>query len=152
MSSIRSRAPVASSPTVRRVMQANVGRETTAERAARRALYAAGLRYREDIRPEPGLRCTADIVFPRQRVCVFIDGCFWHACPEHFAAPKMNSAWWTEKILANVERDARQTSLLRERGWTVVRFWEHEVERADQVVRGVLRACSRSGSLIRRGR
>lgn len=125
--SIRARAPKASSPTVRRVMQSNVGRETTPEHALRCALHRVGLRFRKDTPPIPGLRCSADIVFPRQKVCVFVDGCYWHGCKLHFRAPKTNTPWWQEKIQANIERDRRQTRTLRRLGWTVVRVWEHEI-------------------------
>src|SRR5437899_9492335 len=113
--SIRSRAPSASSPAVRRVMLANVGRERRPERILRRVLYSAGLRFRKDHRPDQTLRCKADIVFPRQKVCVFVDGCFWHGCNIHFAIPKTHSAWWKEKIHATIERDQRQTVLLEGR-------------------------------------
>ena len=126
--SIRSRAPSASSTLVRRVMRANTSRDTRPERLLRSALHRAGLRFRKDARPVPGVLCKADIVFPRQMVCVFVDGCFWHGCSLHFGTPKTNSAWWAEKIAANVERDARQTELLKEHGWRVVRVWEHELK------------------------
>lgn len=139
-SSIRARAPTACSPAVRRVMQANVPRNTSPELRLRRALHAAGLRFRKDARPEPTLRCTADVIFRRQRVCVFVDGCFWHRCHHHFVAPRTNAAWWLEKIAANVERDRRQTTFLRSRGWQVVRAWEHELSEPARVVQRVLRA------------
>src|SRR5947209_7638968 len=105
---IRSRAPAASSPAVRRAMQAVKRHDTAAEVLLRRRLYAAGLRFRKEISPEPELRCKADIVFTRQKVCIFIDGCFWHRCPEHFKVPKTNRAWWEQKIQATVDRDGRQ--------------------------------------------
>lgn len=122
-------------------MQANVGRITAAERVLRAALRAEGLRFRTDARPEPELRCTADVVFPGARVCVFIDGCFWHGCPRHFGLPKTNSAWWNEKIAANRARDARQSRLLKRRGWSVLRIWEHQVreETAPRIVARVRR-------------
>lgn len=126
--SIRSRAPSASSPLVRRVMRANTSRDTLPEKLLRSALHRSGLRFRKDICPVRGIRCKADIVFPRQMVCVFVDGCFWHGCSLHFGTPKTNSAWWAEKIAANVERDARQTELLSEHGWRVVRIWEHDLK------------------------
>lgn len=134
---IRSRAPAASSPDVRRVMQAVKRQDTAAEILLRRRLHAAGLRFRKEIRPEPDLRCKADVVFPRHKVCIFIDGCFWHRCPAHFKVPKTNSPWWEEKIQATVERDSRQQHLLQSRGWTVLRFWEHNISPAeiDEAVR-----------------
>lgn len=127
MSSIRSRAPQASSDQVRRVMQANVGRETAVEHLVRSYLHRAGLRFRKDVRPLPDLRCKADIVFRKAKVCVFIDGCFWHGCPNHFRTPASNTAWWDEKINANRDRDKRNNELLKRAGWMVVRLWEHEL-------------------------
>jgi DNA mismatch endonuclease (patch repair protein) len=73
-----------------------------------------------------GTRVTADIVFPSKRVAVFVDGCFWHGCPKHARVPRANPAYWDAKLARNVERDARNTGLLRGAGWTVLRYWEHE--------------------------
>jgi DNA mismatch endonuclease (patch repair protein) len=125
--SIRARAPAASSPTIRLVMQAVRQRDTAPEIVLRRALHAYGLRFRKDCRPEENVKCKADVVFPRIKVCVFVDGCFWHRCPLHFQLPKTNSTWWDEKVQATVDRDARQTRLLASRGWTVIRVWEHKI-------------------------
>lgn len=111
-------------------MQRNVGRETHPEKLLRSALHKRGLRFRKDLRPEPALRITVDIVFTRQRVCVFVDGCFWHGCPLHFEVPKTNSDWWHEKIEDNKARDTRQTRQLEECGWRVLRYWEHDVTSA----------------------
>lgn len=137
--SIRSRAPDASTPLVRRVMQANWGGNTAPERILRSALQKAGLRFHKDRRPVPEMRCTADVVFPRQKVCVFVDGCFWHGCLLHFKCPKTNAAWWEEKIQATVERDKRQTKLLESLGWKVVRVWEHDILKGnlDPVITGI---------------
>jgi DNA mismatch endonuclease (patch repair protein) len=112
-------------------MVANVGITTTPERTLRSALHRANLRFRKDVRPEQSFRCAADIVFRRQKVCVFIDGCFWHGCPIHFAYPKTNAAWWKEKIQATIDRDRRQSRWLKEHGWTVIRVWEHEITEND---------------------
>ena len=127
MPSIRSRAPSASSDRVRRGMQSVPSIDSGVELARRSRLHGDGLRFRKDTRPEPSLRCKADIVFRRAKVCVFVDGCFWHGCSRHFRCPKTNAAWWREKIDDNVARDQRQTDLLTSRGWTVIRLWEHEV-------------------------
>jgi DNA mismatch endonuclease, patch repair protein len=127
MNSLRSRAPSASSALIRRVMQANTGRETRPEKTVRRFLHRTGLRFRKDLRPVPALRCAADLVFPRAKVCIFIDGCFWHGCPKHFCVPGSNSAWWAEKIEANRVRDRRNDAYLKREGWQVIRLWEHEV-------------------------
>lgn len=125
---IRKRAPKASSAAVRRVMQQNVGRETHPEKKLRSLLFRSGLRFRKDCSPVPDGRVTVDIVFPKQRICIFVDGCFWHGCPLHFEVPKTHSSWWQEKIADNRQRDVRQTRLLTALGWTVIRMWEHEVK------------------------
>ena len=99
---------------------------TSPELAVRRALHAAGFRYRIGY-PVPTLpRRTIDIAFPKQRVAIFIDGCFWHACPAHYVTPKHNRDWWEEKINRNVGRDRETDVVLQETGWTVLRFWEHD--------------------------
>lgn len=107
-------------------MQANRGRDTKAELAVRRLVHARGLRYRVNVRPERDLRRTADLLFTRARVAVFIDGCYWHGCPQHFSIPATNLDYWEGKIGRNRRRDIETTALLEERGWTVLRFWEHE--------------------------
>jgi DNA mismatch endonuclease, patch repair protein len=119
---------MASSATVRQVMIANYGGNTTPERLLRRALFKVGVRFRLDVQPVPSLRCKADIVFRAQRVCIFVDGCFWHGCPRHFKCPKTNGPWWEEKIKANRVRDVRQAKLLKKHGWKVVRVWEHDLK------------------------
>lgn len=116
----------ASSATARKVMLGNRSRDTKPELAVRRRLHAMGLRFRVAYRPEPALRRTADIVFTRRRLAVFIDGCYWHACPLHGTASKSNSKYWAEKLAGNVARDADTTAQLQSAGWTVLRFWEHE--------------------------
>lgn len=116
----------ASSPIVRRVMQGNKRRDTKPELEVRRLVHGRGLRYLVDARPEPSLRRTADLVFRGPRVAVFVDGCFWHGCPEHHTAAKTNSDYWSEKVLRNRARDEDTTDSLREQGWIVLRFWAHE--------------------------
>ncbi|MBO3746193.1 very short patch repair endonuclease [Streptosporangiaceae bacterium NEAU-GS5] len=111
---------------VRKSMQANRGRDTKPELALRRAVHALGLRYRVSVRPLPRLRRTADIVFTRVKVAVFIDGCFWHGCPEHHTKAATNADYWAEKVRRNRERDAETDRLLMDAGWTVIRVWEHE--------------------------
>ncbi|UHJ58261.1 very short patch repair endonuclease [Mycolicibacterium fortuitum] len=101
-------------------------RDTEAEWTLRRLLHARGLRYRVDA-VLPGLpRRRADILFPRQRVAVFVDGCFWHGCPDHKTFPKTNAAWWAMKLARNVERDRETDAHLADLGWNVIRIWEHE--------------------------
>ena len=109
--------------TVRRQMQAMPRKDTGVELALRRELHGLGLRYRVHLRALPG---TPDIALTRARVAVFVDGCFWHRCPEHGTSPKNNSEWWTSKLDSNVERDRRKDLQLAELGWTVVHIWEHE--------------------------
>ena len=111
-------------------MAANRRRDTGIERAVRSRLHAEGLRFRVDlpVRPEGAVRpIRPDVVFPKQRVAVFIDGCFWHGCPQHGTLPETtNVEYWTAKIAENRVRDARHDSELTGGGWTVVRVWEHE--------------------------
>lgn len=120
------RPPSASSPSARRVMQGNRGRDTRPELRLRRALHARGLRYRVDHPPLEGLRRRADVVFTRWRVAVFVDGCFWHGCPQHGTSPRANDDYWRAKIAGNVERDRDTDRQLADAGWWVVRVWEHE--------------------------
>lgn len=107
-------------------MQANRRRDTAAELAVRQRLFATGLRYRVDYRVSATVRARADIVFPALRIAVFIDGCFWHCCPEHGVMPQRNAEYWTQKLEGNVARDRVTDDVLRSEGWLVRRFWEHE--------------------------
>jgi DNA mismatch endonuclease, patch repair protein len=107
-------------------MQGNRSRDTRPEVAVRSAVHALGLRYRVSARPIPGLRRTADLVFRPLRIAVFVDGCFWHGCPVHFAAPSTNADYWAAKIGRNRDRDAETDAMLVEAGWQVVRLWEHD--------------------------
>ena len=100
-------------------------RDTQPELRLRSMLHALGYRYRVNARPDKNMRYTADLLFTRARVAVFIDGCFWHGCPEHFIMPKTRTAFWQAKIENNMARDALATELLEDAGWTVVRIWEH---------------------------
>jgi DNA mismatch endonuclease (patch repair protein) len=116
----------ASTPATRRVMQGNKSRDTKPEIAVRSAVHALGMRYRVSARPQRDLRRTADLVFRKARVAVFVDGCFWHGCPEHHAPPKTNASYWATKIQGNKSRDKDTTERLCKEGWTVLRFWSHE--------------------------
>ncbi|MCX4981104.1 very short patch repair endonuclease [Streptomyces sp. NBC_00572] len=116
----------ASSPGTRRSMQSNTGRDTKPELALRRAVHALGLRYQVSERPIRSVRRTADLVFTRARVAVFLDGCFWHVCPEHFTVSRTNAGFWAEKAARNSARDRETDRLLQEAGWAVLRVWEHE--------------------------
>ena len=119
---------VADSPTdeVGRRMRRVRREHTTPELAIRSAIHRRGLRYRLH-RSVPGVpRVKPDIVFPKARVVVYVDGCFWHRCPAHGTLPKRNREWWEAKLEANVARDRRHAAALRDAGWEVVRIWEHE--------------------------
>jgi DNA mismatch endonuclease (patch repair protein) len=130
----------ASSPAVRNVMRANRNKNTKPEILLRSSLHAMGLRYRVAYRPVAGLRRTADIVFTKARVAVFIDGCFWHGCPDHYRPSTRNSEFWSAKIEGNRARDIETTALLSSAGWTVIRVWEHEaINSAAQRVRDAVR-------------
>ncbi|MEU5898490.1 MULTISPECIES: very short patch repair endonuclease [Streptomyces] len=116
----------ASSAARRRNMQAIRSRDTKPERKIRSLLHAQGMRYRVAAKPLPGLRRTADIVFRPAKLAVFIDGCYWHGCPEHYVQPKTNAGYWSDKVARNMARDRDTDAQLRAAGWTVLRFWEHE--------------------------
>lgn len=118
--------PPASSPIVRKRMRATPQRDTPAELRIRKLLHAMGLRYSLDAKPLEDSPRRADVVFRRAKIAVFVDGCFWHGCPEHGTWPKANENFWRAKILANKARDADTNTRLRERGWLVIRVWEHE--------------------------
>lgn len=115
-------------------------RDTKPEMLIRREAHHRGLRYRVDA-PLPGLpRRRADMVFAGSHVVVFVDGCFWHSCPEHTSVPRSNRDWWIRKLDANRARDRETDAHLTGLGWTVLRFWEHEdpqraVDRVEQAVR-----------------
>ena len=107
-------------------MSKQKSRNTGIEMALRKILHAAGYRYRVHRRPVKGVRREADLVFGPARVAVFVDGCFWHGCPEHGTWPKNNADYWRTKIETNRRRDANTDALLLEAGWLSVRIWEHE--------------------------
>ncbi|MFF4652942.1 very short patch repair endonuclease [Streptomyces sp. NPDC001380] len=118
--------PIASSAAVAARMSRQASRNTAQELAVRRLLHRGGLRYRIHV-PVPGMpRRTMDIAFGRVRIAVFLDGCFWHGCPDHATKPRANAAWWRDKLNRNIERDRETTDHLASAGWTVLRFWEHE--------------------------
>ncbi|MDT0308451.1 very short patch repair endonuclease [Streptomyces sp. DSM 44917] len=100
--------------------------ETGPELAVRRLLHAAGLRYRLHHRVPGMARRRIDIAFPGPRIAVFLDGCFWHCCPQHASYPKANAEHWRRKFEQNTVRDTETTVHLQGAGWTVLRFWEHE--------------------------
>lgn len=106
-------------------MRRQASKDTGVELAVRRLLHAAGLRYRIEY-PVPGMpRRRIDVAFPKAKVAVLIDGCFWHGCPQHATQPKANAEWWRRKLDRNMARDRETTDHLTAAGWTVLRFWEH---------------------------
>lgn len=122
-------------------MRRQASRDTEPELAVRKLLHAQGMRYRLQWKVPGMSRRTMDIAFPGRRVAVFVDGCFWHGCPEHATSPKANSDWWRAKLARNRERDLETTEHLQSEGWLVLRFWEHEspadvTARIVSVVRG----------------
>jgi DNA mismatch endonuclease (patch repair protein) len=107
-------------------MIGNRSRDTGPELALRSALHALGLRFRVDARPVAAIPRRADVVLRGDRIAVFLDGCFWHGCPDHFRPPATNADYWSAKIAGNRARDASTGALLEAAGWVVVRVWEHE--------------------------
>lgn len=123
-------ASFASSPDVRRRMQRQPRESTGPERALRSALHRAGLRFRLHVPVLEGRNRKADIVLARFRTVVFVDGCFWHACPRHGTRPRANRWYWDAKLDGNRRRDRDTDRRLRSAGWRVVRVWEHEAPTA----------------------
>jgi DNA mismatch endonuclease (patch repair protein) len=132
-------------------MQTTRKRDTRAEILVRSAAHHRGLRYRVDIPPLRGMRRRADLVFPSARVAVFIDGCFWHNCPEHGTLPRNNRGWWQEKLAGNQLRDRDTDTRLRQAGWAVIRVWEHEnpEDVADRISHAVHATRSREPDTLR---
>lgn len=100
-------------------------RDTAPELALRRELHRRGLRYRTQVKVPGNNRRTIDVAFTRARLAVYVDGCFWHGCPEHHVRPKANAEWWDWKIGNNIRRDRSTDAELDAAGWAVLRFWEH---------------------------
>lgn len=110
-----------------RNMQANRRSNTKPEMLIRQLLHARGRRFRVDMRLDVGnLRVRPDIVFTKRKIAVFVDGCFWHVCPEHGRYPATNEWYWTPKLRRNMHRDNEVNASLADFGWTVIRAWEHE--------------------------
>lgn len=120
-------------------------KDTDAELLLRRAFWSGGLRYRVTSRRLPG---TPDITFGPAKVAVFVDGCFWHGCPEHYTKPRANDSFWQEKLRRNRSRDERVDAELDALGWISVRVWEHEVyDDVDDVVSRVKKLLERRAQL-----
>ena len=110
-------------------------KDTKPELHLRRELHRRGFRYRVHVKVPGNGRRTIDVAFPGTRLAVYVDGCFWHGCPEHYAQPRANAEWWRWKIRRNRARDADTDRALKDAGWTVIRVWEHEdvVVAADRI-------------------
>jgi DNA mismatch endonuclease (patch repair protein) len=140
--------PVSSSEGRSANMRANRRTDTKPEMALRRALHRKGYRYRKDYRLDlaQGKRVRPDIAFTARKVAVFVDGCFWHACPEHGTKPAANTWYWDPKLRRNVERDRAADAALSAAGWEVVRVWEHVP--LDVAVAAVIEALARSRTAL----
>lgn len=126
------RAPVPKYEKISRVMSANKGKDTTPEMLLRRLLSSNGIRgYRQNWKKAPG---RPDVAFPKRKIAIFIDGCFWHGCKKCYVAPKTNSRFWKQKIERNQKRDIRNSQELKKLGWTCVRIWEHELKKNPEKV------------------
>jgi len=132
-----------------RIMSAIRSVNTRPELAVRRAVWARGLRYRIHDRSVPG---TPDLSNRSRRVAVFVDGCFWHACPRCYREPRSNVEFWRAKISRNRERRAKVRRMLRVDGWLVVQAWEHEVIRSPERVAGRVERAFQAAGPRRKGR
>src|ERR1700730_8755054 len=130
-------------------MRANRRVDTTPELALRHALHRLGYRYRKDYRfdLDSGRRVRPDIAFTARKLAVFVDGCFWHACPEHGSKPKANERYWTPKLGRNAARDRANEEPLKLAGWTVVRLWERVP--VDEAVTAVVAALTAAGAVAK---
>lgn len=145
--------PRASSDAVRRRMLVTSRRDTPSEIALRTRLHRMGLRYRVDTSPLKAFAGRADLVFSGSRVAVYVDGCFWHGCPDHGTWPKANADWWRRKIDGNVRRDRESDRQLTDAGWLVLRFWEHDDPgKAARIVAGQVKRRQHARSTSVRGR
>lgn len=142
--------PMPSSAAVSERMSRAPRRDTAPEMLIRREAHRRGLRYRVDAQL-PGMpRRRADMLFPGRRLAVFVDGCFWHSCPEHSSVPRANREWWIRKLDANRARDRETDDHLLGLGWAVLRFWEHEdplvaVDAVERVVRAATNEAGATG-------
>jgi DNA mismatch endonuclease (patch repair protein) len=126
--------PIPKSATVSQQMSRMPRSSSEPELRLRRALHAAGLRFTVNRRDLPG---TPDVVFSRAKLAVFVDGCFWHGCPDHGTMPKNNAEWWRAKFQGTMDRDRRKDEGLAAAGWLPIHFWEHEA--LDVMVEDVIR-------------
>lgn len=118
-----------------KIMSAIRSKNTKPELALRKALWALGLRYRIHYDKE-----KIDIAFPSKKVAIFVDGCFWHGCPKHSHIPKSNQKYWVPKLKSNKERAISKDERLRNRGWKVLHFWEHDMNNIDPILEKIKQA------------
>lgn len=136
---------VPSSPDVSARMSRIRNRDTDAEMRVRRELHQRGFRYRVNLAVAGPGRTRPDIAFTKQKVAIFVDGCFWHRCPEHATFPRSNQDWWAAKLERNVTRDRETDETLKRAGWVVLRIWEHvDPSAAADRIADVLRAGPRN--------
>ena len=122
------------------IMSQIKGRNTKPEISLRKALFKQDYRYSLNHRFK-GINCKPDIVMVSRRVCIFIDGCFWHRCKKCFRAPRTNKLYWVPKIKENIDRDRRQNSVFKKEKWKVIRIWEHEINQdVCKVVRKIIKS------------
>jgi DNA mismatch endonuclease (patch repair protein) len=124
-----------------KIMSAIRSKNTKPELTLRKALWAAGLRFRIHYGPE-----KIDIAFPSRKVAIFVDGCFWHGCPIHAHFPKSHQDYWVPKLNRNKERDMKKNERLKKAGWLVKRFWEHELSDLPMVEKEILSVLRKSPS------
>ncbi len=117
-----------------RIMSAIRSSETNLEKRVRKALSSEGFRYRKNVKRLAG---CPDIAFISKKVVVFVDSCFWHGCKKHFRMPKTNKAYWKNKINRNKERDRLITKKYKNDNWVILRFWEHDFDDFDNVVKAI---------------
>ena len=134
--------PVPSSQAVTAVMKGNRKVGSKPETQLRSVLHRRGYRFRKNFPIDAvELRVKPDVVFTKNRLAVFVDGCFWHCCPIHGTDPRVNQGYWGPKLASNVARDQRVNAALRSNGWTVIRIWEHEpAEEAAERIEALLGA------------
>jgi DNA mismatch endonuclease, patch repair protein len=119
--------PQPTSSAVSAAMRGNRSLDSKPELALRSLLHRAGYRFRKHrVILTDDLRVRPDLVFVQQRVAIFVDGCFWHGCPQHGRKPRVNEAYWTPKLERNQVRDKRVDAALQKDGWAVIRIWEHD--------------------------
>jgi DNA mismatch endonuclease (patch repair protein) len=105
-----------------KIMSRIRSKDSLPEVMLRSSLWNLGARYRKYYGPE-----KIDIAFPGKKLAVFVDGCFWHSCPEHRHIPKSNESYWKPKLAKNIERASKKNVRLKKEGWCVIHIWEHEV-------------------------